>query len=427
MLIRFLVTCYIHNARFLSLYVYVFYMFFTLLLFSETQTDESDVEPEPPEVPSQLEQDYEAARNEIQILKEQLKITQLEVSKKEAEMRAFKEAAAATKESSDAKIQELETNLSISRFGLERFSKDNALVKFYTGFPTYDHFKLFFELVKPTAETMVYVYASGIGTNRPGVRKMQLIDELFLFCVRLKLGLFELDLAQRFELHVASISRKITTWANFLYFFLGNTPIWPTRECINEHMPDSFKKMYPSTRVILDCTEIYVQTPSSLLLQSQLYSSYKSNTTLKGLIGIAPHGAITFVSSLYTGSISDKEITRCSGILDLLEAHDSVMADKGFDIADLLMSKQVSLNLPPFLRGQTQFSAQEVLQTKNIAKVRIHVERAIRRIKEFHLFDLDISLSTLGSVNQLYTVACLLTNFQGALIKDTGNSDTSDN
>ena len=205
MLICFLVTCYIHNARFLSLYVYVFYMFFTLLLFSETQTDESDVEPEPPEVPSQLEQDYEAARNEIQILKEQLKIAQLEVSEKEAEMRDFKEAAAATKESSDAKIQELETNLSISRFGLERFSKDNALVKFYTGFPTYDHFKLFFELVKPTTETMVYVYASGIGTNRPGVRKMQLIDELFLFCVRLKLGLFELDLAQRFELHVASL------------------------------------------------------------------------------------------------------------------------------------------------------------------------------------------------------------------------------
>ena len=32
-----------------------------------------------------------------------------------------------------------------------------ALVKFYTGFPTYDHFKLFFELAEPTAETMVYV------------------------------------------------------------------------------------------------------------------------------------------------------------------------------------------------------------------------------------------------------------------------------
>ena len=105
------------------------------------------------------------------------------------------------------------------------------------------------------------------------------------------------------------------------------------------------------------------------------------------------NGAITCVSSLYTGSISDKEITRCSGILDLLEAHDSVMADKGFDIEDLLRSKQVSLNLPPFLQSHTQFSAQDVLQAKAIAKVRIHVERAIRRIKEFQLFDSDISLS----------------------------------
>ena len=94
-------------------------MFITLLPFSETQTDESDMEPEPPEEPSQLEQNNEAARNEIQILKEQLKTTQLDVSKKEADMRAFKE-------SSNAKIPELETNLRISRFGLEKFSKDNT-------------------------------------------------------------------------------------------------------------------------------------------------------------------------------------------------------------------------------------------------------------------------------------------------------------
>ena len=137
---------------------------------------------------------------------------------------------------------------------------------------------------------------------------------------------------------------------------------------------------------------------------------------MKGLIGIAPHGAVTFVSSLYTGSISDKEITRCCGILDLLEEGDAVMADKGVNIENILHGRSVSLNIPPFLQKKQQFSADEVKETKTIAKLRIHVERAIRSIKEFHFFDSDVQLSMLGTFNQLYIVACLLTNFQGPLI-----------
>ena len=180
-----------------------------------------------------------------------------------------------------------------------------------------------------------------------------------LFLVWLKLGLFEEDLADRFEIHISSISRKLVTWSNFLYFFLGSQIIWPSRADVDRCMPKGFRKLYASTRVILDCTEILVQTPTSLLLQSQLYSSYKSNTTLKGLIGITPCGAICFDSTLYTGGISDKEITRCSGILDLSEAGDSVMADKGFDIGNMLQEYNVELNIPPFLENQGQFSTQD--------------------------------------------------------------------
>ena len=52
------------------------------------------------------------------------------------------------------------------------------------------------------------------------------------------------------------------------------------------------------------------------------------------LIGILPSGVITFVSKLYAGSISDKELTCCSRIMDLLQPGNSVMADRGFDIQD---------------------------------------------------------------------------------------------
>ena len=67
---------------------------------------------------------------------------------------------------------------------------------------------------------------------------------------------------------------------------------------------------------------------------------------------MSPGGAITFVSKLFPGSISDKELTRKSGLLDLLQSGDSVMADRGFDIQDDLTPLGIKVNIPPFLRAK---------------------------------------------------------------------------
>lgn len=182
-------------------------------------------------------------------------------------------------------------------------------------------------------------------------------------------------------------------------------------------MPKCFQK-FASTRVIIDCTEIKTQMPKSLVLNSQLFSHFKGANTFEGLIGIALHGLVTFVSSLYTGCMSDVEITKLCGLLDLLEEGDCVMADKGFTIDKLVKEKKSSLNIPPFLKSCQQFSPDDVSKTQEIAAVRIHVERAIARIKSFHLFSSPIPLTLVGSVNQLWTVASLLTNFQGPLINE---------
>ncbi|XP_062582397.1 uncharacterized protein LOC134244135 [Saccostrea cucullata] len=183
-------------------------------------------------------------------------------------------------------------------------------------------------------------------------------------------------------------------------------------------MPDCFKCLYPSTYNIIDCTEIKTERPSSLVLGSKFYSAYKSSHTWKGLVGIAPHGAFTFVSSLYTGCISDVKITKLCGLIDLLERGDSVMADKGFTLQKVLEGTGIDVNTPPFLMSQGQFSAQEVEETQTIARLRIHIERHIWRVKEFHLFDGIIPLSMVGSINQLWTVANMLTLFRGPLVKD---------
>ena len=46
------------------------------------------------------------------------------------------------------------------------------------------------------------------------------------------------------------------------------------------------------------------------------------------------------------GNAFDKQIVKESGLLDLLEKGDSVMADKGFLIQDLLDPLGVTLNMP---------------------------------------------------------------------------------
>ena len=147
---------------------------------------------------------------------------------------------------------------------------------------------------------------------------------------RLRQGFPEDHLAQLFNVSASTVSRIFITWVNFMFFKFGQINIWLTRKVIDT-MPKSFRGRYKSTRVIISCTEVRCQMPSSLQLNWELFSAYKNHTTLKGLVGISPSGAVTFRSQLYTGSISYREIVRWSGFLNLpFDDKDSIMADKGF-------------------------------------------------------------------------------------------------
>ncbi len=126
---------------------------------------------------------------------------------------------------------------------------------------------------------------------------LQPIDEMFMFLNYLALGSKQHELANRYGVHQSTVSRIITTWSNYLYTVLGSVRICIPEEKIREHLPAEFKD-YADTTVILDCTELRCQSPSSPLLQSETFPTYKSLCTLKGLLGVAPHGAITFISPL---------------------------------------------------------------------------------------------------------------------------------
>ena len=148
-----------------------------------------------------------------------------------------------------------------------------------------------------------------------------------------------------------------------------------------------------------------------------MYSSYKSHGTFKVLVGCSPTGAVTFVSDAFEGSISDVQIVKKSGFLDRLEPEDLVLADRGFTIKEILTDKGVDLNIPPFLKGRKTLTANEEAQTRQIARVRIHVGRCTERIKKFRLLKKVIPLSLQLVFSQMVFVAGCLVNFQEPLVK----------
>ena len=321
------------------------------------------------------------------------------------------------------------------RFCFENVQDSNDDVLFYTGLPSSSVFFQLLNYLSPDRMRSNVVYRAtaqnwatrqrsdpasaswrdkDISTGRPP--KLSQVNELFLTLVRLRLNLKEHDLSRRFDISLSSVSRVFITWINFMYLRLGMLSIWPDRDTITDTMPAAFKERYPKTTAIVDATEVKVNIPSSLLLQSQTYSSYKSANTLKGLIAISPAGHVTFVSSLYTGSIADKELVERSGFLSLLRRGDEVMADRGFTIDELLAPLGVSLNTPPTLGRRSQMDADQVVETQQIASLRIHIERAIRRVKEFDILSGVIPATLAGSANQIWTVCALLTNFKAPLI-----------
>ena len=327
---------------------------------------------------------------------------------------AYLETQKSRIESLEAELCVMKLELSKQKFSLENIKDNNKLVVFYTGFPSYSALNTCFTFLGPAVNFLQYHEAGALERRyRPHI--LSPIEEFFLVMVRLRLGLMEQDLAYRFNVSQSTVSRITTAWINFMYLQFKQVPLWPCKEVILSHMPKVFREQYPSTRVIIDATEIYVEQPRLPELQQMTFSNYKNDNTYKALIGISPSGAITFISKLFPGSISDKELTCKCGLLDLLDPGDSVMADKGFDIEEYLIPLGVKLNIPPFLRGKVQFNQSELVQTRRIASLRIHVERAMERIKNFHIFDRTLQASLTGIADRMFYVCCFLCNFHPPL------------
>lgn len=318
----------------------------------------------------------------------------------------------------------LEEKLNRSLFNIDNIKENDNLVRFYTGFNSYAVFTTVLNFLGREAAKQLNYTNTELVQNPPkrekqGPRRaLSVENELFLLLCRYKVGLLEEDVAVRFGICQSLVSRIIITWTKFIYFRFSELDIFPTREVIEAHKPECFRNKYNGTTVIIDATELYIETPTNPEAQQLTFSTYKNGNTLKALVGITPSGSVCFVSNLYGGSISDKEITVKSKLMDKLQYGDEVMADRGFNIQELLASKGVKVNVPPYMNEAGQFTEQEMLNTRRIASLRIHVERAIERIKNYHILDfIPITVCKNGLVDMIFFNCAMFTNFLPPLVK----------
>ena len=123
------------------------------------------------------------------------------------------------------------------------------------------------------------------------------------------------------------------------------------------------------------------------------------------------------LSDCYGGRTTDQYICANSSLYSHLVPGDDVMANRGFQIKEDLLHYHCTLNVPPGARAKSQMTPAECKKTKTIANLRIHVERAINRIKEFKILKNIMPINMLPLVNDIVQVCGALCNLQPSLIK----------
>ena len=257
-----------------------------------------------------------------------------------------------------------------------RILKDNAKVKMYTGLPSkevfHGLFSSFGDKVKkicrwqgPAKTVYPRVFPQKKKTN---IICLTAKEEYFIALFRMKTMLKAEIVGDLFGISRTTVSRICLTWWKFMAGELRSLLENPSDEAHKALLPKSFQTpQYNKVQNIIDCTEVFTETPKNKQIQSTLWSNYKHHHTCKFLVSIAPNGFINFASKGYGGRASDRQIVECSGFLNEIWAGEKVMADKGFNISDLLALKHAEIVIPPGRRGAFQMPKKDVLKTKEIA------------------------------------------------------------
>ena len=290
----------------------------------------------------------------------------------------------------------------------QTFQDDDKRTKFYTGLPTFTFLLAIFDVISDDL----------VETSSSALTKFQ---QFILTLMHLRLNLPFTDIAYHFDVSNSTVSRTFYSCLFVMWKKLKRLIVWPERDDLRKTMPRCFQESF-GTRVtlIIDCFEVFVEKPSNVLANAQVWSNYKQKHTVKFLIAVCPQGSIIFISCAWGGRTSDKELTLNCGVLEKLLPGDLLLADRGFLVKDAVGLHCAEVKTPSFTKGQKQLTAYEIEESRKISNVRIHVERVIGALRQkytilsstlrTYVLSEQCSVEAPAVIDQIVTVCCALCN-----------------
>ena len=228
-------------------------------------------------------------------------------------------------------------------------------------------------------------------------------------------------MAIRFGSSQATIGRIFRNNIQKVYSCFIPFVTWPSSSLIRLNLPIPFRIRHHNLNSIIDCFEVAIEKPTSAVQQSATWSSYKNSNTIKFLISITPDGIINYISDGFGGRTSDRAILENSSYLDVVPENSAILADRGFkQVQSILAKKKCTLIRPPSASSTQKLSAKDVFTGRRIASLRIHVERAICRLRDFKLLEpyTFVDHNLIRYLDYVAGIACGLVNLQTPIINN---------